>query len=114
MRTLLLAAAAIHAALFSIVFLTSTLDVMLAAVIAVTLSLAIGAFALVRNGPVGTTWVATAAGLTSLIGWGSWLVLWALDRGRTGDAVNVIGVLLPPVAVVVFLVAALLPQTRDA
>ncbi|AJE32970.1 hypothetical protein B842_05605 [Corynebacterium humireducens NBRC 106098 = DSM 45392] len=114
MRTLLLAAAALHAALFAITFLTSTLDVIVASVIAVILSLAMGAFALVRNGPVGTIWVATAAGLTALIGWASWLILWALDRGRTGAAVNVIGVLLPPASVVIFLVAALLPQTRDA
>ncbi|HHU66478.1 MAG: hypothetical protein GX859_11580 [Corynebacterium humireducens] len=114
MRTLLLTAAAIHAVLFSIVFLTSTMDVILAAVIAVPLSLAMGAFALVRNGPVGTMWVGTAAGLTALLGWGSWLILWALDRGRTGAAVNVIGVLLPPIAAVTFLVAALLPQTRRA
>ncbi len=114
MRTLLFTAAAVHAALFSIVFLTSTLDVMLAAVIAVFFSLALGAFALVRNGPVGTIWVATAAGLTSLLGWGSWLILWALDQGRTSNTINVIGVLLPPISVIVFLVAALLPQTRDA
>ena len=55
-----------------------------------------------------------AAGLTALSGWGSWLVLWALDPSRTDGSINVIGVLLPPVAVIVYLVAALLPQTRRA
>lgn len=114
MRTLLLAAAAIHALLLALPFLTSTLDIMLAAVIATALTLAIGIFVLVRNGPVGTVWVATAAGLTALSGWGSWLVLWTLDPDLTVGTRNVIGVVLPVVAVIVYLVAALLPQTRRA
>jgi len=113
-RTLLLATAALHAALFAVPFLTSTLDIMLAAGVAMVLTLATGVFVLGRNGPVGTVWVATAAGLTALSGWGSWLVLWALDPSRTDGSINVIGVLLPPVAVIVYLVAALLPQTRRA
>ena len=74
---------------------------MLAAVIAIGLTLAIGVFVLVRNGPAGTVWVATAAGLIALSGWSSWPVLWALDPSRTDGSINVIGVLLPPVAVIV-------------
>lgn len=114
MRTLLLATAALHAALFAVPFLTSTLDIMLAAVIAIGLTLAIGVFVLVRNGPAGTVWVATAAGLIALSGWSSWPVLWALDPSLAVGTRNVIGVLLPAIAVVVYLVAALLPQTRRA
>jgi len=111
-RTLFLTAAAVHAALFALVFLTSSLDVMLASVLGVAFALAFGLFTLIRNGPIAPLWVGTAAGLTALIGWGSWLVLWALDPGRTDDTVNVIGVLFPPLAVVIYLVAALLPATR--
>lgn len=114
MRTLFLTAAAVHAALFALVFLTSSLDVMLASVLGVAFALAFGLFTLIRNGPIAPLWVGTAAGLTALIGWGSWLVLWALDPSRTAtQPVNFIG-LLPPVAVVLFLVAALLPSTRRA
>lgn len=114
MRTLFLTAAAVHAALFALVFLTSSLDVMLASVLGVAFALAFGLFPLIRNGPIAPLWVGTAAGLTALIGWGSWLVLWALDPSRTAtQPVNFIG-LLPPVAVVLFLVAALLPSTRRA
>jgi len=113
-RTLFLTAAAVHAALFALVFLTSSLDVMLASVLGVAFALAFGLFTLIRNGPIAPLWVGTAAGLTALIGWGSWLVLWALDPSRTAtQPVNFIG-LLPPVAVVLFLVAALLPSTRRA
>lgn len=114
MRTLLFVSAAVHAALFALVFLTSTLDVMLAAVLGVAFALAFGLLALIRNGPIPTMWVATAGGLVALTGWGSWLVYWALDPTRTAtQPVNIIG-LLPPVAVVLFLVAALLPSTRRA
>jgi len=113
-RTLFLTAAAVHAALFALVFLTSSLDVMLASVLGVAFALAFGLFTLIRNGPIAPLWVGTAAGLTALIGWGSWLVLWELDPSRTAtQPVNFIG-LLPPVAVVLFLVAALLPSTRRA
>ena len=58
MRTLLFVSAAVHAALFALVFLTSTLDVMLAAVLGVAFALAFGLLALIRNGPIPTMWVA--------------------------------------------------------
>lgn len=112
MRTLFLTAAAVHAVLVAGVWLPLPIDVMLLAGIGVAAALSVGIIALIRNGPVAPLWVGTAAGLTALIGWGSWLVLWALDPGRTDDTVNVIGVLFPPLAVVIYLVAALLPATR--
>lgn len=112
MRTLFLTASAVHAVLIAGVWLTPAVDVMLLAGLGVAVAVAIGLIALIRNGPVAPLWVGTAAGLTALIGWGSWLVLWALDPGRTDDTVNVNGVLFPPLAVVIYLVAALLPATR--
>ena len=113
-RTFFLTAAAVHAVLVAGVWLPLPIDVMLLAGIGVAAALAVGLIALIRNGPVAPLWVGTAAGLTALIGWGSWLVLWALDPSRTAtQPVNFIG-LLPPVAVVLFLVAALLPSTRRA
>ncbi|GAB3703714.1 hypothetical protein [Corynebacterium nasicanis] len=112
MRTLLFLAAAFHAALFAVLLLTSRVDVMLLAVLGVLAALAVGGVVLVRNGPIATVWVATAAGLIGLLGWGSWLVLWALDPSRSDGAINIIGVLLPPIAGLVYLVAALLPTRR--
>ncbi|MDO5670019.1 MAG: hypothetical protein Q4G50_08455 [Corynebacterium sp.] len=114
MRNLFLIAAAIHAVLFALAWLAASIDIMILAGIGVVAALAVGLTALIRNGPIAPLWVGTAAGLTALIGWGSWLVLWALDPSRTNAALNILGVLLPPIAVLVYLVAALLPAARRA
>ncbi|MDO5511874.1 hypothetical protein [Corynebacterium sp.] len=110
MRTLFLGAAAAHALLVGCQWLP--VDIMILAVAGVIAALVVGGVVLVRNGPIASVWVGTAASLTALIGWGSWLVIWALDPSRSDPAINIIGVLLPPVAVIVYLVAAFLPSTR--
>lgn len=111
MRALALSAAAAHALLLALFFL-GFVDVVVLATSAVIFTVVLGLVILIRNGPESFVWTATAAGLTALAGWGSWLVLLALDPGSTDPSINVIGVLLTPIAVLAFLVAAFLPATR--
>ena len=112
MRPLFLAAAAAHAVLVAILF-TATVDVMLLSGIGIVVTLVTGVVGLVRKGIGAGMWAgAVAAGLVALLGWGSWLLVWATDPDRNDPVINVWGILLPGLAVVVYLVAAALPSTR--
>ena len=113
MRTLFLIAAAIHALLVAIM-LALHVDIMILSAIGLLATLIIGGLAMVRRGRGAGMWAGLVAGVIALAGWGSWLVLWAIDTGRGGAVINIWGILLPALAVIVYLVAALLPSTRRA
>lgn len=114
MRTLFLIAAAIHALLVAGVMLTENIDIMVLSAIGILATLIIGGIAMVRRGRGAGMWVGGVAGLIALIGWGSWPVLWAIDTGRGGAVINIWGVLLPGLAVLVYLVAAVLPSVSGS
>lgn len=112
MRTLLLAAAGIHAVLIALMLRNGPVDVMVLAGIGVVATLVTGVMILTRDGAIGTVWVGTVAGLAALAGLGSWLLLWFLDPERTGAVINITGILAPGLAVLLYLLAALLPGRR--
>ena len=114
MRSLFLAAAAVHAVLVAAIMLALRIDIMILSAIGILATLAIGGVAFARGGRGAGMWAGLVAGVIALVGWGSWLVLWAIDTGRGGAVINIWGILLPALAVVVYLVAALLPATRRA
>ncbi len=111
MRSLFLAAAAAHAVLVAILF-TASVDVMLLSGIGILATLVTGVVGLVRKGVGAGMWAGAVAGIVALLGWGSWLFIWATDPDRNDPVINVAGILLPGLAVVVYLVAGVLPSTR--
>ncbi|MFD5868135.1 hypothetical protein ACFWGD_05900 [Corynebacterium sp. NPDC060344] len=111
MRSLFLVAAAIHTLLVAAVMLTLNVDIMVLSAIALLATLIIGGVAFARRGRGAGMWAGALAGLIAIAGWGSWLVLWAMDPGRGGAAINIWGILLPGLAVLVYLVAAALPSS---
>lgn len=111
MRWLFLAAAAVHAALLAVIMLTLRIDIMILSAIGILATLAIGGVAFARGGRGAGMWAGLVAGVIALAGWGSWLVLWAIDTGRGGAVINIWGILLPGLAVLVYLVAAVLPSS---
>ena len=114
MRSLFLAAAAVHAVLVAAIMLALRIDIMILSAIGILATLAIGGVAFACGGRGAGMWAGLVAGVIALVGWGSWLVLWAMDTGRGGAVINIGGILLPALAVIVYLVAALLPSTRRA
>ena len=110
MRTLFLIAAAIHALLVAIM-LALHVDIMILSAIGLLATLIIGGLAMVRRGRGAGMWAGLVAGVIALAGWGSWLVLWTIDTGRGGAVINIWGTLLPGLAVLVYLVAAVLPSS---
>lgn len=110
MRTLFLVAAAIHALLVAIM-LALHVDIMILTAIGLLATLIIGGLAMVRRGRGAGMWVGGVAGLIALIGWGSWPVLLTIESGRGGAVINIWGILLPGLAVLVYLVAAVLPSS---
>lgn len=110
MRLLFFAAAAAHAVLVAILF-TASVDVMLLSGIGVVVTLVTGVVGLVRKGIGAGMWAGAVAGLVALLGWGSWLLVWATDPDRNDPVINVWGILLPGLAVIVYLVAAVLPSS---
>lgn len=112
MRALFLIAAAVHAALVAVIMLTLHVDIMVLSAVAILATLAIGAVAFARGGRGAGMWAGLAAGLIALAGWGSWFVLWAMNPDRSDPVINIWGILLPGLAVLVYLVAAALPSTR--
>ena len=114
MRSLFLAAAAVHAVLVAAIMLALRIDIMILSAIGILATLVIGGVAFARGGRGAGMWAGLVAGVIALVGWGSWLVLWAIDTGRGGAVINIWGILLPALAVIVYLVAALLPATRRA
>ena len=114
MRSLFLAAAAVHAVLVAAIMLALRIDIMILSAIGILATLVIGGVAFARGGRGAGMWAGLVAGVIALAGWGSWLVLWAIDTGRGGAVINIWGILLPALAVIVYLVAALLPATRRA
>ena len=110
MRTLFLIAAAIHALLVAIM-LALHVDIMILSAIGLLATLIIGGLAMVRRGRGAGMWAGLVAGDIALAGWGSWLVLWTIDTGRGGAVINIWGILLPGLAVLVYLVAAVLPSS---
>ncbi|MBP2333229.1 MULTISPECIES: hypothetical protein [Corynebacterium] len=111
MRSLFLAAAAAHAVLVAVLF-TASVDVMLLSGIGIVATLVTGVVGLVRKGIGAGMWAGAVAGLIALLGWGSWLLVWATDPDRNDPVINVWGILLPGLAVIIYLVAAALPSTR--
>lgn len=111
MRTLFLIAAAIHALLVAAVMLTLSVDIIALSAIGILATLIIGGIAMVRRGRGAGMWAGLVAGVIALAGWGSWLVLWTIDTGRGGAVINIWGILLPGLAVLVYLVAAVLPSS---
>ena len=79
--------------------------------IGILATLAIGGVAFARGGRGAGMWAGLVAGVIALAGWGSWLVLWTIDTGRGGAVINIWGILLPGLAVLVYLVAAVLPSS---
>lgn len=111
MRSLFLAAAAVHAVLVAVLF-TASVDVMLLSGVGIVATLVTGVVGLVRKGIGAGMWAGAVAGLIALLGWGSWLLAWAMDPDRNDPVINIWGILLPGLAVIVYLVAAALPSTR--
>ena len=110
MRTLFLIAAAIHALLVAIM-LALHVDIMILSAIGILATLAIGGVAFARGGRGAGMWAGLVAGVIALAGWGSWPVLLTIDSGRGGAVINIWGILLPGFAVLVYLVAAVLPSS---
>ena len=110
MRTLFLIAAAIHALLVAIM-LALHIDIMILSAIGLLATLIIGGLAMVRRGRGAGMWAGALAGLIAIAGWGSWPVLLTIDSGRGGAVINIWGILLPGLAVLVYLVAAVLPSS---
>lgn len=106
MRRLLITAAALTALVYVLTYFSQFIDLMVAAVLGVALTLILGVLIVARRTGMVALILGIVASLTALIGWGSNLVLWMTDPDRTGQVVNTIGMVLPPVAILLFLLAA--------
>ena len=112
LRMLFLASAAIHSVLTAAIMLPISLLVLAGA--GLNAAVIIGGIVLARGGGGRARWVGTAAGIIAVLGWGSWPVIWFADSGAGGAPINIWGILLPGLAAIVYLVAALLPSARGA
>lgn len=112
MRAPFFIAAAIHLALTVCLMAALEINVLILAAIGMIATLIIGGLAFYRRGSGPGMWAGAVAGLVALVGWGSWLMVWAEDPEGNQPVINIAGVLLPALAVVVYLLAGLLPSTR--
>lgn len=105
MRNLLLLAALFHATWFGFISFTWTINHLVAAVIGVIVTLAVGLTVLLREDHLPRVIVANMAGLIALSGWGGWLATQLLDDG---PVIHLYALYLPLASAVVFVVAAFL------
>lgn len=105
MRTLLLLAALFHATWFGFISFTWTINHLVAAVIGLIVTIAVGLTLLLREDHLPRVIVGNMAGLIALSGWGGWLATQLLDDG---PVVHLYALYLPLASAVVFIVAAVL------
>lgn len=105
MRTLLLLAALFHATWFGFISFTWTINHLVAAVIGIIVTIAVGLGLLLREDHFPRLMVGTMAGLIALSGWGGWLAIQLLEDG---PVVHLYALYLPLAAAAVFVVAAFL------
>lgn len=108
MRTLLLVSALFHATWFGIISFTWAINHLVAAVIAIVVTLATGLTLLLKEDHLPRVIVGNMAGLIALSGWGGWFATQLLDRHLDAQPPHLYVLYLPMSAAVVFLVAAFL------